>query len=142
MYYKWSKSKFGGHHAIVFLAYAWNNGYCLDPTEHMMVTYHIHYQGSLHKLQIPKQVYLAANHYYCVAKNFRGSNIHKFRGFRTIRKSFLLEIWVYHITYVRFLHSAKVFSAKWSLLPDPRNFCYMVSTVLLLKILHENNNIA
>ena len=37
-------------------------------------------------------------------------------------KVFSSEFWHAIPTYVRFLHSMKVFSAKWSLLPDPRRF--------------------
>ena len=57
-------------------------------------------------------------------KTFEGENIHEFHVLRATCESFLLEIWAYHAipTYVRSLHSAKVFSAKWSLLPDPRKF--------------------
>ena len=34
-------------------------------------------------------------------------------------KVFSSKFWRVIPTYVRFLHSAKVFSVKWSLLPDP-----------------------
>ena len=55
-------------------------------------------------------------------KTFEGENIQEFSGFRATHKSFLHETWVCLTHNDRFYHSAKFFSAKWSLLIDCESF--------------------
>ena len=52
-------------------------------------------------------------------KTFEGENIHEYHSFRATRESFLHEFGSAVPTYDRFWRSAKVFSAKWSLLTNP-----------------------
>ena len=55
-------------------------------------------------------------------KTFEGENFHEFRGFRATCESFSTKFGRTIPTYVRFQHSVKIFSTKWSLSPIHESF--------------------
>jgi hypothetical protein len=70
------------------------------PTQMYRHTEQVMILQSLNKCQC-KQVTLLSSHNllqcyrvtYCIVENFEGENLHKFRGLRAIRESYLHEIW-------------------------------------------------